>query len=377
MIRDIDRERFRLVFSATTPSTVLANTFAIIAAIFFYQRIGQAAIVVWLMAKICSATARMLHQHWHQLRGRDESDPIFQRQARGFLMVDGAIWGMAGLAALWGHDSSTLLVAISLAGVATMATFTLQAHWPFVVSYCLPMMLPAIFVSAIQKDAFGLYISCSLILLTTCLLTVSRQSESRIRELLKLRFSNAELARERESALNLAQQQMVEKSQFVATMSHELRTPLHGMLGLTKLLQSSSLPDADMNRLRLIERSGEHLLTVVNNILDFTRIEAGHLETECKAFDLRSVISDVVALSAVTAQSKHLGLSIDLQVPEPCMVMGDAARTRQVLLNLVGNAVKFTHQGEIRISVGRKPSIEYGVHPMVIRVTDTGIGIAA
>lgn len=373
---NIDRERFRLLLSASTPSTIMATVFAMVATLFFYQRIGQATIIAWLILKIGIALIRMWHQRQHAFAPRNQPAPSWIRHTGWLLMLDGTIWGAAGLAALWGHDSSTLMIAMSLAGIATMATFTLQAHWPYVVAYCLPMMLPAIAVTALQQDPFGLYVSTSLILFTACLLTVSRQSEKRMKELLRLRFINADLAQDREYALNLAQQQMVEKSQFLATMSHELRTPLHGMLGLTQLLQNSPLPDADLNRLKLISRSGEHLLQVVNNILDFTRIEAGHLETECRAFELRAVLTDVVALNTITAQNKHLGLHLDLQLPEPCWVMGDAARLRQILLNLISNAVKFTHHGEVRVTAQRNPTNSQEGEHIVIRVADTGIGIA-
>lgn len=376
LTREIDRERFRMVLSMTVPAVIMSTAFAAVAAWFFQTRLAHPAVVWWLALKIALAGVRVLHQQWHIRQGHGFDDRVRQRQSGWLLMVDGMVWGLGGLAALAGQDSTTLMVAISLAGVATMAAFALQAYWPYVVSYCLPVLVPAIGVTLLEHDPFGLFVGSGLIAFTLCLLMASRQAQNRMDDMLHLRFTHAQLAQERAAALKLAHQQIAEKSQFVATMSHELRTPLHGMLGLTRMLQSSPLQGQDRHRLALVERSGEHLLTVINNILDFSRIEAGHLETEYQAFDLLALLSDVVALNAVTAQAKGVCLQADIPLPEPCWVMGDAARLRQILLNLVGNAVKFTDQGWIRVSATRRPSSAEGVGALVFRVTDTGVGIA-
>lgn len=269
------------------------------------------------------------------------------------------------------------MIAVTLAGVCGMAAFTLQAHWPYVVAYCLPALLPISLIAASWADSFGLYVSGAMCAVAICLLTVSKQAEKRISDMLQLRFTNARLAQEREAALKLVERQIEEKSQFVATMSHELRTPLHGMLGLSRMLQSSALADSDKQRLGLIERAGEHLLAVINNILDFTRIEGGHLVTESRPFDLHALVADVCALHGVTAQAKSLAVHWDSPLPAPYAVMGDAPRVRQILLNLIGNAVKFTHHGGIWVQSFRCPGHHGQPGHMVFRITDTGVGISA
>ncbi len=365
-----------MVLSMTIPAVIMSTAFAIVAAWFFYSRLAHPAVLGWLSLKIAVASIRILHRVWHTRMGHGFDHLARQRQSGWLLLADGLVWGLGGLVALAGQDSLTLMAAISLAGVATMAAFALQAHWPYVVAYCVPVLIPAIGVTLLERDPFGLFVGTGLIAFTICLLTASRLAQNRMSEMLYLRFTNAQLAQERTAALNLAQQQIAEKSLFVATMSHELRTPLHGMLGLTRMLQSSPLEGQDRQNLALVERSGEHLLTVINNILDFTRIEAGHLETENKTFDLRTLLSDVVALNTVTAQAKGLSLQADIDLPEPCLVMGDAARLRQILLNLVGNAVKFTDRGWVRVQAARQPSCEANSGTLVFRITDTGVGIA-
>src|SRR6185503_7710198 len=137
------------------------------------------------------------------------------------------------------------------------------------------------------------------------------------------------------------------KSEFLATMSHELRTPLNGILGMADLLGGTSLSDDQRESVDIIQSSGEALLQVINDVLDLSRIEAGHVEVETIEFDLRQVVND--SLRGFTAQAQRrqvtIGASIAAGVPE--RVMGDPTRLRQVLVNLVGNAVKFTERGSV------------------------------
>lgn len=375
--QEIARERFRMVLSMTPPATVMSSAFAVAAAWFFYSRLDHPGVIAWLILKLTVSAARALQQI-RQFKQGDALNIDGVQQTNFWLWVaEGCAWGLAGVAALAGQDSTTLMVAITLAGVCGMAAFTLQAHWPYVAAYCLPALLPISLIAGSWGNSFGLYVSGAMCAVTICLLTVSKQAEKRISNMLQLRFTNARLAQEREAALKLVERQIEEKSQFVATMSHELRTPLHGMLGLTRMLQSSALPDSDKQRLGLIERSGEHLLTVINNILDFTRIEGGHLVTESRPFDLHALVTDVCALHGVTAQAKSLAIHWDCPLPEPYFVMGDAPRVRQILLNLIGNAVKFTQHGGIWIQSFRRPDQQGQTGHMVFRITDTGVGISA
>lgn len=375
--QEVARERFRMVLSMTPPATVMSSAFAVAAAWFFYSRLDHPGVIAWLILKLTVSAARALQQIRQFQQGDALNIDKVQQTNLWLWIAEGCAWGLAGVAALAGQDSTTLMVAITLAGVCGMAAFTLQAHWPYVVAYCLPALLPISLIAGSWGNSFGLYISGAMCAVTICLLTVSKQAEKRISNMLQLRFTNARLAQEREAALRLVERQIEEKSQFVATMSHELRTPLHGMLGLTRMLQSSALPDSDKQRLGLIERSGEHLLTVINNILDFTRIEGGHLVTESRPFDLHALVTDVCALHSVTAQAKSLAIHWDCPLPEPYSVMGDAPRVRQILLNLVGNAVKFTQHGGIWVQSFRRPSHHGQPGPMVFRITDTGVGISA
>ena len=159
--------------------------------------------------------------------------------------------------------------------------------------------------------------------------------------------------KETEQALAQARDAAMEasrlKSQFLASMSHEIRTPLNGVLGLTTMLLDTELDHAQRRYTKGIESAGNALLTVINDILDFSKIEAGRLVLDEVDFDPVSVVEDVTGLMAEAAESKGIELISDCRPEVPTAVRGDPDRLRQILLNLVSNAVKFTSQGEVLV----------------------------
>ena len=204
-------------------------------------------------------------------------------------------------------------------------------------------------------------------------LRASERERQRLEALVRRRTGELQVAKEQADSANRA------KSLFLANMSHELRTPLNAIIGYAQLLQRSEVSARDRERLAIINHSGEHLLQLLNEVLDLVKIEAGRMELRVVPFELPSLLAHISAAVSPRAESKQLRFVTRFPSDLPRQVVGDPAKLRQVIENLLGNAIKFTAHGTVSFTVEREQAAETNDHDLAVRfsIDDTGPGVGA
>jgi len=291
----------------------------------------------------------------------------------------GAVWGLLGTPAIPVESYSyQVIFAVINVAVAAIGIFSLYPWLSAYAALILPFMLPSTLTVLSRGQGEHFVLGGVMLAFVPIAISAARRIGRSNTESIQLRLDLARLSQKHASAKQAAEDANRTKSEFLANMSHEIRTPMNGVLGMTELLLDTKLTDLQQRYAQNVHTSGQALLHIINDILDFSKIEAGKMELDVVDFDVRRTSGEVAELMESRAGAKGLTLTCRVQDDVPAAVRGDQGRLRQVLFNLVGNAVKFTERGEVAITVARARGGETCAKSCVLHFTvrDSGIGIS-
>jgi len=293
-------------------------------------------------------------------------------------------WGVGGALVLpLVPFETTALILVVLAGIIASALTTLAADPLSLRGFLAGIALPVFVALATSERNHDLAAAVVVAIFTLGMAIVARRAHITLLEHLQItaRLALSEDAAKRAEAVmrdarDLAERVARARSAFLANMSHEIRTPMNAVLGFVELILDTELSTEQRRALELVRSSSEALLMILNDILDYSKIEAEHLELEAIPFEISKVVHATASLLAVRAREKHLELLAEVAADVPRTVRGDPTRLRQVLMNLIGNAIKFTEQGEVVVSTVVTATDGGNAAHLRFAVRDTGIGIA-
>jgi signal transduction histidine kinase/DNA-binding NarL/FixJ family response regulator len=330
----------------------------------------------WLAATVLISLVRTVHT----LAYRGASNrfaPLWRHSFLALTFAFGICWGsMIWVLPIQAHAELVAAAIGTVAGLAAAGASMVNMDKMTARVWLVPTLLPCATFAAMAGGPLGWFGCISVCGFGITLWLETNRSHRRMDEMLRLRYESEQLALAREKALLEAESLSAAKGRFLATMSHEMRTPLHGILGLSRMLRAELSSHGNAHaQMTLLQNAGEHLLCVINDVLDFSRLKEGRLTLKPGPVLLHKLVRDVCELADVNAQAKGLVVTLQTSLPEDLWVEADADRLKQILINLVGNAVKFTDQGHVIVRLRPASQSPQGKVMVVFEVADTGNGI--
>ncbi len=335
--------------------------------------------LAWLAVALMLAVTRALHAQAY-FRSTDRQAAFWQDSYCWLTLVFSLCWSALPWALPVGHGQQLATVIIGvMIGMAATGAAQISSDRSNVRAWTVPILVSSAVYCAHTGGALGWFGFISIMGFLATLWLEADRAHRRISEMLRLRFESEALAHARAHALQEAESLSAAKGRFLATMSHEMRTPLHGILGLSRMLQARLRQPEELSQIGLLHKAGEHLLGVINDVLNFSRLKDHGLRVSARPVLLNQLARHVCELSQVTARDKGLVVMLRSSLPDDLWLEVDPDRLRQILTNLVGNAVKFTAQGHVVVQLGldgpATSAPDDGVHRVVFEVQDTGRGI--
>lgn len=366
-------EQVALMYQLTPMPTWAGMGFVGIVALMLWPTAPQAWVLLWvaLMATLTVVRATETRRFLADPRREQRTATWCNRY---LVLMTAYCLAWSAMLVVFARFTEGLTFALLLAGmlgIASVGVFTTFSVLRASVLFLLALLLPLVGWAALQGDRGGWGISVAGLIYTAVLAFEARRGQARQAEMLRLRLENAAIAEERSQALALAEHSNNAKSRFLATVSHEMRTPLNGIMGMSELILLEAPNEQLQARAAVVRQSAEHLHRVIGDLLDLSRLEFGRLTLQPAPFDPVLALREVTDLLAPLATERGLSLQVSLPSQPLGWFMGDAARVRQVLHNLLGNALKFTDHGSVSVVLAATPT------GLSFEVQDTGVGIDA
>ncbi|HEX6720140.1 MAG TPA: response regulator [Burkholderiaceae bacterium] len=338
-----------------------------------WSSVAHTTLLLWAAARLAAGALRLFDvQRFHRAAPKLEQIEPWGRRGLALLCVDAAVWAATGplfLTVLPGLQQT--VVVATLIALPSIGALTLFAIYRWMAIFTVALLLPAIVAFMWWGSMAGWIGAAGATVLLAVLLAEGYRAAQRWNELQRLRYENARIAHDSRELLELAEQSLAAKTRFLATVSHELRTPLNGIMGMTQVLLGQASDAAMQARLQTVARSARHLRELIDGLIDLSRAGGGGAPAlRNEPYALATAIHDVVQAHELAARQKGLLFHLALPPDLPALVSGDATRVKQVLHNLIGNAIKFTAVGRVSLQV------QYSGSGLRFTVRDTGPGIA-
>jgi signal transduction histidine kinase len=369
--RQIDFERISTLYGLAQNTLIGGIVYAVLMVLMLRPHFSLPVILAWFGFKVGVAVFRLIDGRLFRRDEQRAARPSYWKHRFFFSVIaDSLGWGVTAVIFMPTPDPVTngVLVAGTV-GVASAGVLSLGSHRVASGAALMLVLGPLIEQQALAGTTIEHVTAAALLVYGAVLFHESQSAHRRFTASMRLRLENAAIAEERHRALVYAEHSNAAKTRFLASVSHELRTPLNGIIGMTQLLAVEPLSPLQRQRLEVLRNSAEHLVTVIGDLLDLSRIEFDRIELNPQPTLIVQAVRDVTDLLQPVAEERGLVFEVGFDSKLPAAALMDASRVKQVLHNLIGNALKFTATGQIRIAVVMANGL------LRFQVSDTGEGI--